>query len=136
MADHTLAPDTTWGDLTFQCETDLSSKQYYYVKLDTNEKVVLAGLNDKTLGILQNAPNGSASAPAMAVVRVLGFSKLKVAEGVAFGNFLTPTAAGKGEVCDAAGEEFGARALTSADTDDLALVELCHGEVEATDAQQ
>lgn len=134
MADHTLAPETTWGDLTFQCETDLSAKQYHFVKLDSSEKVVAAGANDKTLGILQNVPNGSSTAPAMAVVRVLGFSKLKLAETVAFGNFLTPTSTATGEVCDAAGEEFGARALTSGEASDLALVELCHGEVEATDA--
>lgn len=134
MADLTLAPETSPFDISVRCETDLSAKQYFFVKLDTSELCVIAGANDKTLGVLQNAPLGTAAAPKVAIVRTGGLTKLKLNEAVAFGNFLTPTSTGNAEVCDAANEEFGARALTSGDSGDLILAEVCHGEVTATDA--
>ena len=134
MADMSLAPEISEFDLTFDTQVDLSAKQYHFVKLSTAELLVACGANEKPLGVLQNTPVGSSTTPAVARVRVGGVSKLKIAEAVAFGNFLTSTAASKGEVCDAAGEEFGAKALTSGDADDLIRVVICHGEVEDTDA--
>lgn len=134
MSDRTLSTEEGKIEMSIECQTDLSAKQYHFVKLDSNNLVVIAGANDKSAGILQNAPNGSAAAPVTAVVRVQGVSKLKVSETVAFGKFLTPTAAGLGEVCDAPGEEFGARAYTSGDANDLAQVLIAHGEVTASDA--
>ena len=129
-----LAPEVSEFDLTFETQVDLSAKQYHFVKLDTNELLVACGANEKPLGVLQDKPLGSSTTPAIARVRVGGVSKLKIAEAVLFGNFLTSTSASKGEVCDAAGEEFGAKALTSGDADDLIRVVVCFGEVEATDA--
>jgi len=134
MSDITLVPDVAEGDLTFVCESDLSAKQYRFVKMDTAEKVVICGANDKSLGILQNAPLGTVAAPALAVVRLWGASKLKISETVAFGKFLTPDSAGDGEVCDAANEEYGAVALTSGEDNDLIAVLLQRGEVTASDA--
>ena len=134
MADHTLvAPEVSDFDLSFPTETDLSAKQYFFMKLDTSELVVAATANDKTLGILQNKPNGS-STQATAIVRVLGPSKVSLTETVVFGNFLTPTSTGAAEICDAANEEFGARSMTSGESGDLALVNICFGEVTASDA--
>jgi len=133
MADRTVSTEEGKIDLSFPTNTDLSALQYYFVKLDSSEEVVACGANEKPLGILQNAPDGS-STEKTATVRVQGVSQLKVAETVAFGNFLTSTSASKGEVADAAHEEYGAKALTSADADDLASVLICFGEVTATDA--
>lgn len=134
MSDITLVPDVAEGDQTFVCESDLSAKQYHFVKMDTSEKVVICGANDKTIGVLQNKPNGSASAPALAVVRMWGLTKLKISETVAMGKFLTPTADGDAEVCDAANEEFGAKSITSGEDNDLIAALLCSGEVTASDA--
>lgn len=134
MADITVVPDTSEFDISVPCDTDLSSKQYHFVKIDTDEQVVICGLNDKSAGILQNAPLGTATSKQIAIVRTGGLSKLKISEVVSFGKFLTPTAAGQGEVCDAAGEEFAAKALTSGDANDLIAVIVTHGEVEASDA--
>lgn len=120
-------------DISVPTDSDLSALQYYFVKLDTGEKVVACGANEKPLGILQNKPNGSTN-QATARVRISGVSYLKLDEAVAFGNFLTCTATSKGEVADAAGEEYGAKALTSGDDGDLIAVLVCHGEVEASDA--
>lgn len=121
-------------DISLPTAANLSALQYFFVKRDaTTGKVVACGANEKPLGILQNAPNGS-SKDAVAHVRISGVSKLKIAETVTFGKFLTATSASKGEVCDAAGEEYGAKALCDGDADDLITVFVCHGEVEASDA--
>lgn len=121
-------------DISLPTDANLSALQYYFVKRDaTDGKVVACGLNEKPLGILQNAPNGS-SADAIAHVRIAGVSKLKVAETVIPGNFLTSTAASKGEVCDAAGEEYGAIAMCDGTADDLITVLIARGEVNASDA--
>jgi len=132
IADRTLVPENSEGDLSFPTESDLSGKQYYYVKLSSG-LVVACGANEKMLGILQNAPDGS-TARAAAIVRTFGNSKLIQTETIAQGNFLTSTAAGAAEICDAAGEEYGAVALTAANSGDLAAVTIMRGEVEATDA--
>lgn len=133
MADLTLVTDAGKIDVSGETQADLSALQYHFVKRDSNELIVACGANEKPLGILQNAPDGSTNA-ATAIIRIQGVSKLKMDEACAFGNYLTCTATSKGEVADAAGEDIGARALTSADDGDLAQVQLLFGEVEASDA--
>lgn len=133
MSDQTLITNEGAIDLSVPTNSDLSALQYHFVKLDTNEEVVAATANDKVLGILQNKPNGS-SVEKTAIVRISGMSKLKLDENVLFGNFLTCTATSKGEVADAAGEEYGAKALSSGDDGDLIAVLVVHGEVNASDA--
>lgn len=121
-------------DISVATQADLSSLQYHFVKLDANGLAVACGANEKPLGILQDAPNGS-SEEATATVRIQGMSYLSVAENVAFGNYLTSTSTSKGEVADAAGENFGARSLgayTAANGN--AVVQIVFGEVEASDA--
>ena len=132
-ADRTLIPAQSDGDLNFPTVTDLSALQYKFVILNTSNQVVVCGANGKPLGILQNAPDGS-SDQATAIVRLWGASKLKLAEAVLHGNFLTSTAAGLGEVADAANEEFGAVAIGAGDAGDLLAVNIQHGEVTASDA--
>lgn len=133
MADRTLVTNQGAIDLPVVTSSDLSALQYHVVKLDANEKVVQSTANDKSLGILQNAPDGSTN-DATATVRCQGVSKGKLAEAVTFGQFLTPDANGELEVCDAAGEEYIAKALSSGDSGDLIEVLVVHGEVEASDA--
>jgi hypothetical protein len=120
-------------DLSLPTQADLSALQYHFVKL-SSDLVVACGANEKPLGILQNAPDGS-SDEATAKIRVQGLSYLSIGENVSFGDYLTSTAASKGEVADAAGEDYGARALgdyTAASQD--AVVQVMFGEVEASDA--
>ena len=118
-------------DVSLEASGDLSAIQYYAVKLDANFRAVVAGANEKTLGILQNIPAALGEA---ARVRIQGVSLAKVSEAVSLGKFLTPTSAGELEVCDAANEEYLARALGTFTTDDLAEVLLAFGEVTASDA--
>ena len=133
MTDITLITDEGKIDLSRPTNSDLSALQYYFVKLDADEEVVACGANEKPLGILQNAPDGSSS-ETIATVRIQGVSKLKLDEAVAFGKYLTSTSASKGEVADAAGEDYGAKALTSGDDGDTIAVQIVFGEVEASDA--
>lgn len=125
----TLQVDYGQIDVSLPAGEDLTGKQYYFVKI-TNGEVVLAGANEKSLGILQNAPDDGE----IASVRVQGISKLKVSEGVTFGKYLTPTSTGEGEVVDAADEEVGARALGTYNTDDIAEVQLMQFKCSASDA--
>lgn len=133
MADISLAPENTNDDISRPTSANLSAKQYHVVKHNTSESVVISGANEKSLGILQNKPDGS-SVEDVAVVRTGGLSKAIISETVAFGKFLTPDADGKLEVCDAANEEYIAVALTSGEAGDLILVRIQHGEVTASDA--
>lgn len=127
MADLTgLAPATSEFDISRPTAADLSALQYTVVKHNTSEKVVACGANEKSLGILQNKPDGSTN-EATAHVRTGGLSLLKIAEAVVQGNYLTCTAAGLGEVADAANEEIVAKALTSGDANDLILVKITEG---------
>jgi len=134
MATRTVVPEHTDADLNFETQADLSALQYHFVKLDTNGLVVACGANEKPLGILQNDPLGTSAAPATAVVRLWGASKLKADEAWAHGNFLTCTASSKGEVADAANEEYGAVAIGAAADGDLGAVVIFRGEVTASDA--
>lgn len=131
MAQGLLLTDMGAIDVSLPAAIDLSALQYHAMKTDSNLRVTTSGANDKSLGILQNKP---AALDAQARVRIQGVSLAKVSEAVTLGKYLTPTAAGKLEVCDAAGEDFLARALGTWTTDDLAEVQLAFGEVEASDA--
>lgn len=59
--------------ITLVAAADLSTKQYYFVKLDSNGKAALcSGATDKPIGILQNAPTSGTEAE----VVVAGGSKV------------------------------------------------------------
>lgn len=131
MADQTLITNEGAIDANYPTNSDLSALQYHAVKLDASEEVVACGANDAHLGILQNAPDGS-SEEKTAVIRVQGMSKLSLAETVAADDMLTSTAASKGEVVDAAGEEIIAQALTSAESGDIARVIVFRGRAQSS----
>jgi hypothetical protein len=56
---------------TFTCSTDLSAKQYHFVKLSAAQTVAIcSGTTDIPIGILQNKPDGTTHKEA--VVALLG----------------------------------------------------------------
>lgn len=87
-------------DITFIAGADLSTKQYYLMKMSADNTVNIASANtDKIIGVLQNKPlSGEA-----AVVRVLGTSKVisHGAAAIAAGDYLTSDSNGKAEEADA-----------------------------------
>ena len=128
MADITLATEEGKIDLSRPTSTNLSAEQYFIVKHDSNEEIVLSGAADASLGVLQNAPDGSTN-EVTAQVRVQGITKVKAAATVAFGDYITPDASGLAVVATA-GQEFMAKALGSGDSGDLLAVLLMFGEVD------
>lgn len=117
---------------TFTAGEDLSSKQYHFVKLDTDEKTVIgADANGRTCGILMNAPGNGERAE---VALPGGGAKVKLAESAALGKLLTSTSADKAEVVDAAGEWCGAICYQAGDADDIVAVEVTGFTAHASDA--
>mgnify|MGYP001579847087 CR=1 FL=1 len=125
MADLTLVPEVSENDISRPTNSNLSALQYTSVKLDTSEEVVAAVSGSKSIGILQDAPNGT-STEKTATVRVAGLSKLKLGGTVAMGEYLKSDAAGKGIAVTADNDEIMAMALTSGDNNDLIAVIIVH----------
>ena len=79
---------------TFESAADLTDKQFHFVKLDSDGKVVLVdGETDKNIGVLQNKPdNGEA-----ALVRFAGTTKVKCGDTIGVGAYVTSGAGDDGE---------------------------------------
>lgn len=90
----------------FTAAADLSAKQYCFVKYSADGlSVDVCGANEKSMGVLQNAP---ASGEPAEVALPGGGALLKMGEALNAGALLTPTSTGVGEQCDAADEWCGA----------------------------
>lgn len=71
---------------------DLSTKQYYFVKLNSSGQVVIIAANtDKPYGILQNAP----TAGQLAEVMLMGISKVSADADLAIGDQIGASADGQ-----------------------------------------
>lgn len=98
----------------------------------TKDLVAACGLNERAIGIAQNNAN-TADGDSVEVV-VAGGAKLKCAETIALGKFVTSTAAGLGEVADAAGEWVGAIAMEDGLVNDIIGVRIEGFQAVASDA--
>jgi hypothetical protein len=82
-------------DLPLKAAADLSSKQYYYVKITADSTVnVCTAATDIPIGILQNKPDAAGKT---ADVRVLGVSKLSADAALTAGWLVGPSADGQGD---------------------------------------
>jgi hypothetical protein len=78
--------------ITLVAAADLSAKQYYFVKLDSDGKAALcSGATDKPIGILQNAPTAGVEAE----VVIVGGSKVVAGGTLDEGNSVGTDANGK-----------------------------------------
>jgi hypothetical protein len=84
-------PDPEPGDLHILAGADLSSSQYFFVKLDTATAAVVAGAGENAIGVLQNAP----ASGAVAIIRTQGLSKVIAGDAVVIGVAVASNAAGK-----------------------------------------
>ena len=83
---------STFGELT--ASTDLSSKQYHFVKLASATQVtVCAAITDKPIGVLQNNPESGGQA----VVRCFGVSKVSADATLAAGDVIGTAADGQAQ---------------------------------------
>ena len=86
-----MAYDMMNIDISLEAAADLSAKQYYAVKVDSNGLAALAGAGEAAIGILQNKPTAGQTA----VVRVGGVSKIFCAGVIAPGAVIASDANGK-----------------------------------------
>lgn len=126
--------------ISLEAAADLSSSQYFFVKVDSNGKAALAGANDQAVGILQNKPASGETAE----IAVFGVSKLVASAEITQGARLSATAAGKAvtatgtSVSDATatgvrGTPGNAIALEAASADgDIIAALIIHGGSEVT----
>ena len=63
-------------NITLKAGADLSAKQYFFVKIDANGDVVLAGNGENAIGVLQNAPASGEAAN----IAVAGVSKVIIGD--------------------------------------------------------
>lgn len=96
---------------------DLSAKQYYAVKVDSNGEIVLAGASDSPAGILQNEPASGRTASVMAY----GISRAVYGGNVTAGNRVRADANGK-IVESGADEPVLGIAMESGATDEIHAV--------------
>ena len=78
-------------DITLLAAADLSAKQFYAVKVDSNGKAALAGAGEHAIGVLQNKPTSGNAA----TVRISGATKMVASAAIAAGAVVAATAAGK-----------------------------------------
>jgi len=78
--------------ITLPAAADLSTKQYYFVKVNTSGQAALcSGATDKPIGVLQNTPTSGQAAEVLVVGGTKIVASASLDEGVAIGT----TAAGK-----------------------------------------
>lgn len=78
---------------SFRAGADLSAKQFYFVKLDSNgDVVVCSGVTDKPIGILQNSPNTGQEA----LVMHEGISKISADAALSIDDLIGTSADGQG----------------------------------------
>lgn len=81
---------------SFNAGADLSTKQFYFVKLNANRQVIVcAAATDKPVGVLQNKPDASGKE---AEVMVLGRSKVSADAVLAAGNLIGTASDGQADV--------------------------------------
>lgn len=90
-----MAYESVGTDLGFfTAAADLSSKQFYFVKLASSSTVnVCAAVTDKPIGILQNKPESGDQA----IVRVFGVSKVSADATLAAGDVIGTAADGQAQ---------------------------------------
>jgi hypothetical protein len=115
-----MAYEAGGTDLSWLAAEDLSSYQYRFITIASDTTVQLAnGATEYPIGILQNAP----SSGEVAVVRVMGISKLVANDATAVGvklkmEYVSTSDNGKGDAADTAADNVRAVSLTAAGAED------------------
>lgn len=125
----TLPKEILGQDMEVTCAVDLSASQYCFVKKDSSNLLVLCGNAESSIGILQNAPVGTASAPVQATVRYLGQSKLYTAGDITEAAYIGSDAAGKGLAVASDHNRYNAVAQSNSLNGDITVVKLTEGTI-------
>lgn len=119
--------------ISVPANTDLSTKQYYFVKLTNSSgtgRAALAGDGDHAIGVLQNKPD---AANEVATVAFSGISKVVAGGTITAGQYVASDTNGAAVVA-ATGDIVIGVAMLSADSADLVPVLLLTGHVFANNA--
>lgn len=88
-----MAVEVPGKSMTFVAGSDLSSSQYFFVKLNSSSQVVpITGATDVPIGIVQNKPVANDGAEVM----MEGVSKLVCSAAITAGNLIGASANGRG----------------------------------------
>lgn len=81
--------------ITLEAGADLSTKQYYFVKIDssTGKAVVCAAATDRPVGVLQNNPTSGQAAE----ITVVGLTKVSSDAGLTIGNLIGTSGDGQAD---------------------------------------
>jgi hypothetical protein len=105
-----MATENQLKCLSMLAAADLSTKQFYLVKVSAASTVNLAGNGEAAIGVLQDKPAAAARA---CTVGYEGVTKCVAGAPVAAGSFVSADAAGKA-VNPASGEQIVGVAVTAA----------------------
>lgn len=86
--------DPSVVDIFVAAGADLSSSQYLFVKNSAGSAIVASAAGEDVMGVLQNAPANAA----IAIIRVLGKTRVIASGVVAIGSLVATTSAGKTKV--------------------------------------
>lgn len=118
---------------TVVIDSNLSSKEYYFVTLDTSDSdlvVNLAAAATAPLFILYEGVDGSSS-EGIGSIFAVGFAKLKLGGSVSRGDRLTSDSNGKGIATTTNNDWYGAIALEGGVSNDVIEVLVAVGQVGA-----
>jgi hypothetical protein len=94
-----MAVETNVGlDTTFLANTDLSSNQFYFVRVTSSGFLATAGsgvTGPRAVGVLQDTPNGTAATPVRSQVRYGGISKVIAGGSFAIGDPISSNSTGQ-----------------------------------------
>jgi hypothetical protein len=77
--------------ISLTAAADLSAKQYYFMKVDSNGKAAVCGDGEKAIGVLQNDPASGQAA----TVGVDGVTKVVASAAITKGTAVASSSAGK-----------------------------------------
>lgn len=112
--------------ITYPTEIDLSALLYKPVKV-VGSLIVAVAEGEMPIGILQNAPKGTAAQPDSANVAVDALAIIKVDGTVLGGDFLKVGSAGAVVKADADGDNYFAQVLDDAEDGDAVACKIVNG---------
>lgn len=105
-------------DISLVAAADLTTKQFYFVYIDSNGKAALvAGAGVKAIGVLQNKPD----AGQVATVRIFGKTKVVQSASLTVGAAIAADSAGKAKAASAVTADASGSSATAASTGSYAI---------------
>lgn len=112
-----MATEEALQRISMPVASDLSAKQFLFVKLDSSGNAVVAGDGEAASGVLQDKPDGSSVATA-GMVGIAGVTMITYGGNVTAGDYLTSDTNGKA-VKAGTGDYINGKAMVSGASGDV-----------------